>query len=414
MPRAVTARTGLRQILRGWLGAGGTTVEQTEAVSRADAVSRAAAVSRADAVSQALEPDDAEDLTTAAERSPTRIIAPLDVHAELQSYLSGLGGHEREIVSAVLQKIEVGQSIWSFVGRERERRAIATWLRRRDHGMLIVTGEPGSGKSALLGNVLCCSDPELRALLARTRQLPQLAAADHPPDHEFVAALHLGGLTVSATVAHLAAATGVGEPLRHVEPVREVEWLMDRLRERRPTVTLLVDALDEAKQPLAIANSVLRGIADLPHSRVVVGTRETTSHGPGQTAMADENLLDALGQDQNVVVIKVNHDPVAVAGYVRQSLGTARDAGLLTADDAAIAHAAELVGKRSAGFLAARLAVLEILACQYWLDPEHHGDMDTALCQGGHALFSSAMERIMAGSPAARPLLEALALSHGR
>lgn len=46
------------------------------------------------------------------------------------------------------------------------------------------------------------------------------------------------------------------------------------------TQLILVDALDEAQNPLAIASFILRRLAALPCGRVVVGTRASTKEGP--------------------------------------------------------------------------------------------------------------------------------------
>src|SRR5258708_35658445 len=47
--------------------------------------------------------------------------------------------------------LDVGGVGWHFVGRREVLSAIATWLATEPSGVFIVTGPPGSGKSAILG-----------------------------------------------------------------------------------------------------------------------------------------------------------------------------------------------------------------------------------------------------------------------
>jgi hypothetical protein len=58
--------------------------------------------------------------------------------------------------------IEVGESSWYFAGRTRLLRTLVEWLKTADHGVRIVTGPPGAGKSAVMGRVATLSDSEYR------------------------------------------------------------------------------------------------------------------------------------------------------------------------------------------------------------------------------------------------------------
>ena len=340
-------------------------------------------------------------------------IAPIDVRAELCSYVATLTGDEGTAFASAISRIELGEPIWSFTGRAREQRMIATWLRRRGAGMLVVTGEAGAGKSALLANVLCHTDPALNTPLTAAGWLAPVEEASRPPVAEFTTALHLAGLTVSTTVDRIAEVTNLGVPPGHVEPSRAVDWLIDRLRDRRPPVTLLLDGLDESAEPMAIAGCVLRRIASLPHSRVVVGTRPSTLGDAERAAHPNENLLDTLGRSTSVVIVRVEPDFDAVARFARLRLNDARVGGL-DIDDADITAVSDLIGQHSLGYLFARLAIVEVLAHPELLTPRYRDELTHALSGGVPGLFHRAVRRLTAVSAAAGPLLSALAIAGGR
>lgn len=352
---------------------------------------------------------DAHDLSLhLAEPFPRRrslsgtVTAPVDIYAELQTVLADLSPDERGHFIPKAQGAEQGELAWYFVGRERERNRIAAWLRERNSGMLIVTGRAGSGKSALLGNVLVHTNPVLRGLLFKARRLDPLPADQRPPDHAFDAIVHLTGMSSDSLVRRLAeiAEVGAGE---------DVEALLGGLAERRFTV--LVDALDEAQEPAAIASTVLRRIAALEQGRVVVGTRPSAREGPDQPDVADEDLLDALGRAGTTETVEVGRDPHALAAYVRLRLMAAP---ALDADDSAIDRVVELIGTQEREFLFARLAVHELLAQPDLLDPARPAELESLLCRDHQALFEVAVRRLARTAAAYPALLEALSVAQGR
>ena len=88
-----------------------------------------------------------------------------------------------------------GTTQWYFTGRHAALKVINEWLTQPSSGgsMVVVTGDPGSGKSALLGFLVTASDASevadesLRALL---ETMPTFA---RPPVGIVVFALHLKG-----------------------------------------------------------------------------------------------------------------------------------------------------------------------------------------------------------------------------
>jgi hypothetical protein len=291
------------------------------------------------------------------------VTAPVDVYHDLLAFMAELPSDQRAHFIPRAQGGEQGERSWFFAGRRHDRRRVSTWLRTATSGMAIVTGPPGSGKSALLGNLVAYADPRLRGLLVRANELDDLPEEDRPPDNVFDAVIHLAGLDVAGVLSRVADAAGVAAPGPDIDISRQVDWLLAWLSRRDAPLTLLVDALDEAVLPLTVAGSVLSRLATRPRTRIVVGTRASTNERPDGPAPADQNLLDALGRGPYTKVFNVERDPGAIADYVVSRLKSARASGAFAADDATIEDLAERISNQPGRqFLHARLAVYEILA----------------------------------------------------
>ena len=340
--------------------------------------------------------------------------APVDVYREWESFLAGLSIDERNHFVPKAHGAGHGEFAWYFVGRAAERQRIATWLRARAGGMLIVTGSPGCGKSALLGNLVVLANPALRDLLVRAGRLAIPDLDELPPDDVFDAVIHLAGLSTSDFVCRLAEAAGVILPSpQHVWSEEDMNHLVRGLAGRRFTV--LADALDEARDPDAIAGTVLNRLAQLPGVRVIVGTRPGIA---GEPALGRDPLLNALGSAHPIDVIRLSHDPAAIETYVRQRLLDARHTQRIDADDDVIGAVARRLGAHGdwgdRQFLFARLAVHELIA-QPGLLTASSSRCLAALLDGNHrSLFVFAVDRLTKASRTARSLLEALAFAQGR
>lgn len=338
----------------------------------------------------------------------TPIAAPVDIYQELIDYLDELPPDQRSHFIPKAQGAEYGELTWHFVGRAARRREIAAWLRNSPHGMLIVTGRAGTGKSALLGNILVHTNPRLRNLLIQAGQLEREEASLLPPDNAFDAIIHLTGITTSELITKLAGAASVTLPTAEsAESGQDLEAVLASLRDRR--FTILTDALDEAQEPATIASTVLRRLAALPQVRVIVGTRASTREGPDQPLTTDQDLLEALGHG-NATSITVERDQDAIAEYVRRRLSFALEDG----HPQAVSRIASLASGPGREFLFARLAVHEVIANPGLLSAASREELEILLGQDHRTLFAAAVARLSAGSRTARPLLEALALARGR
>ncbi|MFB7453232.1 AAA family ATPase [Streptomyces sp. NPDC056194] len=359
----------------------------------------------------------------------TTVSAPLDQLAELQAVIDQLPTDEQRHFLPKATGAELGELAWYFHGRTLERDRVLRWLSTATHGTLVVTGPAGAGKSALLGHVLLHTRSHLREVLVRHGHLQPLPAGTLCPDDPFDLVTHLSGLTLSRTLQLIAAAADHPDLAQQAAdghtPADLTAQLIAHLRTRQKPLTLLFDALDEAEQPLTIADTLLRPLADLPSVRVVIGTRRSTHEGPDRPAPSDTDILDSLrprptSQRANpaeaLQYVEVSRDPEALAGYLRAKLHAAKHRGALDVDDAHIASAVHRLvtahqqdGAEPQQFLYARLAAHELLN-----DPGLLTDPTPLIGRTHRQLFTRALQRLHRANPAYTPLLRALGLAQGR
>ncbi|WTW94138.1 WD40 repeat domain-containing protein [Streptomycetaceae bacterium NBC_01309] len=348
--------------------------------------------------------------------------APLDTIHHLEDILDDLDPDERRHFVAKAQGAEHGELAWFFEGRDTERAEIVSWLRDTPTGMLVVTGRAGVGKSALLGNIVVHSMPELSAALARRGLLDTLAAGEAPQQHVFDAVVHLSGLTLPQITQRLAAAIGLAPPPSRTDPgvgvAVDVDWLTDRLTELDSTLTFLVDALDESTDPLDTARSLLARIAAVPGVRVVVGTRDSTHETPDAPA-DDRNLVDALcPEGVHATELPLARDPDAIRRYVARRLRDARDHGavpdLRGVSDDEIDRAADSVAERDGEFLFARLVVHELIEDPGLLTTRRAMSLRRLLAGNHQDVFAKAVDRLTHEDDRYPVLIQALAHARGR
>jgi WD40 repeat protein len=356
---------------------------------------------------------------------------PLDVLNELEDVLGRLSDHERRHFLGRAQSAEDGEVSWFFEGRETERQQIVDWLRTVAGGLLVITGSAGSGKSALLGHMLMQSLPDLREILVRMGLVELLPEGQRPRDNVFDQVIHLVGLTLHDLAVRLAEAAHLGELPSDAEPMAghgtasDLDWLVEGLRTIPKPFTLMLDALDEVDDPLAVARTVVRRIAAVPGIRLVVGSRSSTKESPDHPTTDDDDLLDALGvrrvfsADSSTAVVRLRPDPAAVQRYVMRQFEVTRERGRLVvnglpATGAMISAAAQAIAGRNREFLFARLAVHEVLAEASLLSRARLGTFHRLLAGDHRNLFAAAVDRLDRAADSYLLLLRALALSRGR
>ncbi|MFG2906149.1 hypothetical protein ACGF13_13915 [Kitasatospora sp. NPDC048286] len=373
--------------------------------------------------------DDRDQLVRLAPTAAASVSAPLDQLAELQAVIDQLPVDEQRHFIPKASGAELGELAWYFHGRTLQRDRILRWLTTTQRGALVVTGPAGAGKSALLGHILLHTNTRLRDILIHHSHLQRLPAGTPCPDDPFDLTAHLAGLTPARTLYLIARAAGLtdladlaadGQP-----PADLTSRLLAALRARQEPLTLLFDALDEAEQPLVIADQLLRPLAALPTIRLIIGTRRSTREGPDQPTPDDTDLLDTLrprpaeadrGQVADLQCVEVTQDPEALAGYLRAKLHSAKRRHTLDAEDDHIEEAVQRLivdhphnGAEPQQFLYARLAAHELLN-----DPDLLADPSPLIGRTHRQLFTRALERLHRTNPHYTPLLNALGLAQGR
>ncbi|WP_283137121.1 trypsin-like peptidase domain-containing protein [Rhizohabitans arisaemae] len=165
-----------------------------------------------------------------------------------------------------------------FRGRTAALTAITGWLERErpDRRVLVVTGSPGVGKSAVMGRIVTTADPGIRAVL------PLSDDAVRAPAGSVACAVHVKGKTaleVAVEIARAASAT-LPESLDDFEPT-----MAAALDERRGRFNVLIDALDEATSPAqarAVITRIVLPLVDTCAARgaqVIVASRRRDDEG---------------------------------------------------------------------------------------------------------------------------------------
>ncbi|MFJ9818173.1 caspase family protein [Streptomyces sp. NPDC101151] len=247
---------------------------------------------------------------------------------------------------------------WWFSGRHRALEDITSWLAELPDARpaSVVTGGPGSGKTAVLGLLAAVSDPEYR----RTVPLASLGltGAQLPPKRAIRTAVYAQNLTDQQVVRALAAALR----LPSVESVADLLNHLDAApRSSRPRV-ILIDGLDEAVTPETLCGQVLRPLTELagPRLRLLLGTRP--------------HLLPSLGlrrEDHIDLDTPRYADPQAVLAYTIRNLLDAHPASPYVHCDndrlRGVAHAVATAAGHS--FLVARITAGTLAAARALPDP---------------------------------------------
>jgi WD40 repeat protein len=159
-----------------------------------------------------------------------------------------------------------------FTGRERALHELIAWLSepKGDGKARVVIGSADCGKSALLARLVLLSDAEQHV---EDGALANVRADTIPPVGCIDLRIHAHGKT-RADVA-----TEIGKPL-NIPDGRPIDDIVATLKARTERFTVVVDALDEAKDPETIA-FLLRKIAPLAAVRLLVATRPDTAQSQG-------------------------------------------------------------------------------------------------------------------------------------
>jgi WD40 repeat protein len=153
---------------------------------------------------------------------------------------------------------------WYFTGRTAALQRIISWLNQPDSDgrAISVTGDPGSGKSALLGYLVVASDAEEAQQPALHTYLASMPEGTRPAPGSITFALALRGKTLSEIKEALAQ--------RFQTQSNEV---LAAITGRSGRTVLVFDALDESAAPSQIADQLLRPLTGYANLALIVGTR---------------------------------------------------------------------------------------------------------------------------------------------
>lgn len=320
----------------------------------------------------------------------------------------------REHFLVATSGFEVGSMDWHFVGRTEVLSAIVTWLTTEPSGAFVVTGPPGSGKSAILGRVALLADPRGREEVARRDPDFDPSAQSTPPLGSVSVAIHAREKTLETVAGEVAFGLKI-EPA-----VTSRDELLARVSAWLEPTTILIDALDEAVEsdivPIA---EFLRDLADLPAVKVLVGTRPDRARmsagssrprfGPILRALEPERVWDLQNDRESA--------SADIIAYVKARLGDSRSGPAYPGTDETVLAIANEVARRVDGvFLYARLMVQTLLR-QGPLTFETGWESRLPSAEGGDLLASVVAEdlqRIPSGvRDRVRYMLMALAWTEG-
>jgi WD40 repeat protein len=154
-----------------------------------------------------------------------------------------------------------------FTGRHRALAELSAWLANfsGDTRVRIVTGDPGSGKSAVLGRLVMLADPQYRPSVP----LREVAPETIPPAGAIDIAIHARNRTTEELLNSLIATAGV--------QAQSVDELLASLNSAPRPLVVVVDALDEAVDPartvIELLQPLVRSTAQNAQLRLLIGTR---------------------------------------------------------------------------------------------------------------------------------------------
>jgi hypothetical protein len=202
--------------------------------------------------------------------------------------------------------------IAGFTGRHRALDGITRWLDTPADGRpVIVTGDPGSGKTAVLGLLAALADPARRP----TVPLSGMPAGTVPGPDAIGVAIYAGNLTTGQVLAGLAAAAGIEDI--NPDPAAlsaGLNRLLARLRGRSPALVATIDALDEAADPAHLAGELLRPLTERGGGsiRLLLGTRR---HVCAHLGRGWQDRCEVIDLDTPAYA-----DPAALSEAIRRTL----------------------------------------------------------------------------------------------
>ncbi|HEX3067244.1 MAG TPA: ATP-binding protein [Thermoanaerobaculia bacterium] len=201
--------------------------------------------------------------------------------------------------------VAAGEAGWYFTGRHKELARLVKWLAKSDTSgkPYVVTGSPGSGKSALVSRLIALSDRKRREQLPGFDALPPETV---PPAGSINAVVWCHNKTADQVGADLAKRLDLG--------ARTVAELLAALASETRPLAIVIDSLDEAVEGEAskIAAEIVRPLAKNKRIKVIVATRRHPARD-GSANAEPTDLIEQLGvgtKDANALVLDAAKDRV--------------------------------------------------------------------------------------------------------
>ncbi|MEU2058030.1 caspase family protein [Streptomyces bungoensis] len=297
---------------------------------------------------------------------------------------------------------------WWFCGRHSALTAITDWIGRpapdRHPAALVVTGAPGSGKTAVLGLIAALCHPE------RSDTVPKLhlGLAPHmiPAKGSLDTALYAQGLTDSDVLRGLAAAVKV-----RADTPDALLAALEASHNTRP-FTALIDALDEAATPETLCSDVLRPLIEKSRGRLrfLLGLRP---HLVGALGLRYKNTDDrepAIDLDAPRYA-----DREALLAYTVRSLLDSHPRSPYRLNRTALGPVAEAVTDAAGdSFLVARITAGTLAAADHAADPQDPKWISALPRHAGQAMREDLTRRLGRDAERAADLLRPLAFAAGQ
>ena len=250
-----------------------------------------------------------------------------------------------------------------FSGRGEERRQLRRWADGLGPALLVITGRPGSGKSALLGTVVYSAHPKLR--LGYHDELRKSGPV--PARIDRLAIVHARGRSVHDITWALATQWDLDDG-------RYRSWtpgaLVDAVKYLPEPPSLVLDALDRASHPQDVISALVLPLA--PACRLLVATRPGASLDDLAAAARRVGLAGEIGyldldlvapaDLEDYVLLRLQRANRDLPRAARLALHAGIGKALTTGDGPALGYGHYLVASLWMGALLYRLGHPDLVA----------------------------------------------------
>ncbi|WP_345602230.1 caspase family protein [Streptomyces chumphonensis] len=289
-----------------------------------------------------------------------------------------------------------------FTGRARALHELTAFLnspsRDHDRKARVITGDPGSGKSALLGRLLTLTDPDTPESGTR-----QAGAEPSSVVSRLVIVLHARRVTLDDLVADLASALRLPAPA-------DRDDVLAAMADRTTPVAVVVDSLDEAgtagdtREGNRIARELLHPLSFLPPVRLVVGTRRPQVPSLG-------HAIQVIDLDKPAYISRND-----IAAYARVLLEDTQDPDSRSPyrhrPDLAATIADGIAARARFSYLVARMTARALVHGQIHIDTTQP-EWRERLPSDAREAFAAYLDRFGDDSPKVERLLRPLAYAQG-